>query len=278
MRTFSHPADFAEAALPYWKKHPILCLLQRGLTQGLICDWDSSKKVAVRDAVMHAHSAGTSAWFALQTNPGRPIILAGDAPPDEADMVRLRSLYPNLKGVNGERQLSYDFAEAYGRPFRLQNDLLLYALSREAWSNKGFKFPGQLRLASLEELELAAQWVKEFVLFIREVGDGEDYQERARALIEAKHLYFYCLDGQPVTMAASTRQAGGTAAINYVFTPENWRGRGFATAGVGALCDRLLMKYDNLMLYADANYPASNAVYLKLGFEECGVGVELVFE
>ncbi|MEM7573453.1 MAG: GNAT family N-acetyltransferase [Bacteroidota bacterium] len=277
MRTFNHPAIFAAAALTYWERDPLFSLLQRALTQGLIERVEARIASQVAPPLMLAHAAGSPPWFGLRTDVERPINLVGDAPPNGQTIADIQEQYPNLVGVNGEQQLAYSFAKAYGREFRLQNDLLLYALNRPAWQAQNFSCSGSLRLATMAELDLATDWVRDFIYFIQEVGHSANYRERAREIISAGQLYFYCLDGQPVSMAASTRQAGGTAAINYVFTPEIYRGHGYATAGVGALCEHLLQAYDQLMLYADAHYAASNAVYRKLGFEEGGVGVELVF-
>lgn len=278
MRTFSYPAHFAAAALAYWERDPLFSLLQRGLTQGLIERTETSAASQAAPPLMLAHSAGSPPWFGLRTDAERPINLVGDTLPDKKTMAYIREQYPDLVGVNGEQQLANRFAEAYGQKSRLQNDLLLYALNRPDWQAQKFSYSGSLRLATLTDLDLATDWVRDFIHFIQEVGHSTNYRERAREIITADQLYLYCLDGQPVSMAASTRQAGGTAAINYVFTPEAYRGRGYATAGVGALCELLLEQYQDLMLYADAANPASNAVYRKLGFVEKGVGVELVFE
>jgi hypothetical protein len=53
-----------------------------------------------------------------------------------------------------------------------------------------------------------------------------------------------------------------------VFTPENWRGRGYGSAVTAALCEELVARRSRVILYSDADYSPSNRVYQRLGFRE----------
>jgi predicted GNAT family acetyltransferase len=73
--------------------------------------------------------------------------------------------------------------------------------------------------------------------------------------------------GGPVSMAASTRPTRSQISINAVYTPPEHRNRGYSTALVAGLCDRLLAAgHTRCCLYADAANPVSNHVYRKIGF------------
>ena len=61
------------------------------------------------------------------------------------------------------------------------------------------------------------------------------------------------------------------ARIFLVYTPPQFRGRGYATSCVGSLTERLLDSGKTYCcLYADRGNPASNDVYRKVGYRPAG--------
>ncbi len=77
-------------------------------------------------------------------------------------------------------------------------------------------------------------------------------------------------DGDIAAMAYIPHKTARYARINTVVTDRACRGRGYAKALVGAMCRALLSEGLIPMLYADADYPASNAAYRRIGFEKQG--------
>jgi len=68
-------------------------------------------------------------------------------------------------------------------------------------------------------------------------------------------------------MAALTRPTPNGVAINFVFTPADRRGRGYAKACVGALSPRELARGRTpVCLNADLANPISNRVYIRIGY------------
>ena len=66
--------------------------------------------------------------------------------------------------------------------------------------------------------------------------------------------------------ASVSARTADAAQISGVYTPPEWRGRGFATRGVGELCRRLFEHSRHACLFVnDTNAPAL-AVYRRLGF------------
>ncbi|MGH7740592.1 MAG: GNAT family N-acetyltransferase [Candidatus Eiseniibacteriota bacterium] len=66
--------------------------------------------------------------------------------------------------------------------------------------------------------------------------------------------------------ASVSARTADAAQISGVYTPPEWRGRGFATRGVGELCRRMFEQSRHACLFVnDTNAPAL-AVYRRLGF------------
>jgi GNAT superfamily N-acetyltransferase len=130
--------------------------------------------------------------------------------------------------------------------------------------------PGGLRPATAVDLPLLSEWM---VDFDREaLGDalGEADVERTRAgaarRFAAGELFVWD-DGGPCSMAATARPTRGTIAVNAVYTPPQRRGRGYATACVARLGERLLAEgRQACVLFTDLTNPTSNAIYARIGY------------
>ena len=95
--------------------------------------------------------------------------------------------------------------------------------------------------------------------------------------IQAGCLYLWH-DETPVSMA---RKAGTTrhgAAVSGVYTPPALRNRGYATACVASLSQRLLDEgHQFCALYADLSNPTSNSIYQKMGYRPVRASVAYRF-
>lgn len=68
-------------------------------------------------------------------------------------------------------------------------------------------------------------------------------------------------------MAGSARPTKRAIAVNGVYTPPEWRSRGYATACVAALSELLLRRgFEFCVLYTDLSNPTSNAIYTRIGY------------
>ncbi len=69
-------------------------------------------------------------------------------------------------------------------------------------------------------------------------------------------------------MAAATRQLISGVCINYVYTPKQYRGKGYAAANMYYLSKEMLDKGNRFCtLFVDKKNPVSNRVYKKIGYE-----------
>lgn len=125
---------------------------------------------------------------------------------------------------------------------------------------------GGMRQAGATDLETAARWNAEF---FREAS-GEDNPEAARRDTEFKirnrELYLW-EDGQPRAMAGAIRPTRHWIGVGGVYTPPAARNRGYASALVAALSQRMLDQgYQFVSLFTDLANPTSNKIYQEIGY------------
>lgn len=132
---------------------------------------------------------------------------------------------------------------------------------------------GRLRWARQDEADIAAQWIHAFsedALPKAERVSKANAARKAREMIDAGRLAFWEAGGRPVAQAG----ASGTkdvARISVVYTPEEFRGQGYASAIVANLSKQQLEGGKKMCcLYADARNPVSNSIYRKIGYEFIG--------
>jgi predicted GNAT family acetyltransferase len=126
--------------------------------------------------------------------------------------------------------------------------------------------PGRLRPATSSDLELATQWVAQFTEEAA-TGDSQDPHEVAKQRIARGQLYLWEAL-RPVSMAAWTGATPNGRRMYLVFTPPTERRRGYASACVAALSDKILSAGDNYCcLYADLANPTANSIYSRIGYE-----------
>jgi len=71
-----------------------------------------------------------------------------------------------------------------------------------------------------------------------------------------------------LSMATVERDTAHGIAISWVYTPSHLRKRGYATACVAALTQRMLDSGKHFCcLYTDLANPTSNSIYEKIGYQ-----------
>ncbi len=139
--------------------------------------------------------------------------------------------------------------------------------------------PGGLRLAEMVDHALMATWVAGFS---REAaGEGADpakAERNAEKYIKERNLYIWEHDG-PVSIARESRAMKTGTVISLVYTPREFRNRGYATSCVYHLTKKLLAGgYRFCSLFTDLSNPASNRIYPKIGYVPVGERFEFDFD
>ena len=89
----------------------------------------------------------------------------------------------------------------------------------------------------------------------------------------------WLVDGEPVSLAGTTRAVAGAARVAPVYTPPEHRGRGYGAGGDRRRHPRRARAgVDELLLYTDLANPTSNRLYARLGYRPVEDSVSLLFD
>jgi len=124
--------------------------------------------------------------------------------------------------------------------------------------------PGAMRLATMDDLELLTDWGTGFA---RDAGHAFLLaREQVNRMIERQDLHIW-QDESPASMAVAQGATPNGCRIGYVYTPPELRGRGYASALVARLSQRMLDSGMTLcVLYTDLGNPTPNAIYQRIGY------------
>jgi predicted GNAT family acetyltransferase len=133
--------------------------------------------------------------------------------------------------------------------------------------------PGELRPAADDDLEWLAAWQRRFAeqASLSAAERAADTRAVVAARIARGEMYLWTVEGRSVASAAfiPTTPAGDAGRINAVFTLEEERGKGYASAGVAALSRRLLDRgWRYCLVFADRGNPITTRMYPHLGYRE----------
>lgn len=128
---------------------------------------------------------------------------------------------------------------------------------------------GNHRIALPEEATLITDWMIRFQL---EAHANEINYEKANAQVKElisnnKFHVFENDEHQIVSMAAAARQLKNGVTISYIFTPEEFRGMGYAAANIYYMSKELLEQgCEFCTLFVDKKNPLSGRAYEKVGY------------
>jgi RimJ/RimL family protein N-acetyltransferase len=203
---------------------------------------------------------------AISHNPPYDVLLS--AVPDAAELARaLREAGAAVPGVNGEVETVERFAAAWtdGTGLQATTWMQMRLFELGTLEPPDPPPPGSARPAAVGEFELAMRW---FDAFTEELGLPERMREsRSRQSIADGLLWLWEDGGEPVALALRTPPAEGVARVTCVYTPPEHRGRRYGGAVTAATCaDALARDAERVVLFTDADNPAPNKVYERIGF------------
>lgn len=211
--------------------------------------------------------AGSVVACAFRTPPRQAVI--SQAAPDAIECLveDLRAIYPDLPDVLGPEPGIALFAELWSRrtgvPSVQGRGERLFEIRRPP---QLARWPaGRLRIAEQRDLPTAAAWCAGF---IAEALPGERTNPEAHAAsrITGRSLFLWD-DGGPVSMAGWAGKTPRGVRVNFVYTPPEYRARGYATACVAQVTQQLLEQGRAFCcLYADLLNQTANSIYQKIGY------------
>ena len=173
-------------------------------------------------------------------------------------------------GVLGPKHESLTFARIWqdrtGQAYRLHTAERIYRLERVIPPRPA---PGHLRLATAADRALMIDW---FHAFSVEALQEDDREGNARGvdlrLASTAIANFFWEDERPVSFTGAFRGTPRGARIGPVYTPPEWRGRGYASACVAAVSQLMLDEgHRSCYLFTDLANPTSNRIYQAIGYQ-----------
>jgi len=203
---------------------------------------------------------------------GNPVDIAGVL---VESIVKLSRVIP---GTTGDLKLADEFARQWCSQLGVHiEDVMVERIYKMERLNEIMLAPGSMRLASVEEKELLAKWHHLFYQDVYAASSRNVPENDITPAIESKSVYLW-EDGAPVSMAIKTRPTENGISIGGVYTPPQFRQRGYATSCVAILCKELLHSgYKFCSLYTNLANPISNSIYQNIGFKEVCDSAEYSF-
>lgn len=218
-------------------------------------------------------------FAALRTPPWDMLATAVDQLTADELIRRWLADDPELPGVGGPpgaaRAVAAEWAKETGGTMRCSARELAYVLERVTEPPR--PAPGTLRLARADERALVTDWMRAFA---RESAAFPE--ERAHNLVEGRTielgLWVWDQSG-PVSMLATTPPIARAVRIGPVYTPPEYRRRGYAgTAVAAASRNALAGGAQRCVLFTDATNPTANKIYAEVGYRHFGEHEEYEFK
>jgi predicted GNAT family acetyltransferase len=176
----------------------------------------------------------------------------------------------DLPGVTGSVPEVDRFAAAWsertGRVPRVEVRMGLYRLERVRPATA----PGAPRPAGPGDVELLVRWWRAFLDETHDLAANDDLAATVRLRLESDGwgIVLWEDGGEPVSFVAFGNPTPHGARIGPVYTPPEYRGRGYAGAAT-AHASQLLLDAGRrfCFLYADRANPTASGIYRRIGYE-----------
>lgn len=171
------------------------------------------------------------------------------------------------KGIVGPLAGVELFTKFFHKNINQQARLRLYGLSafKQILTVQGKFIP-----ATEAYRQQLVEWSVQFYNEIRSLPQKKEdaVQKIVNTLIETASLFCWVKDEKIVSMAAIVRRTDHIAIIGMVYTPQEERGNGYALNCVKKLSEYIFRQgYTSCGLFTDKDYPISNKIYQKIGYE-----------
>ncbi len=266
-----HVSDHSSVASWRDRVSPLLygAEAENNLLLGLVEQAVSGADQATADwRLFSAEDGTTPVGAALRTPPHNVIVSRMPTAALNALVDRLAAAGEALPGVVGPDELPGTFArlwaERTGVLARRRMRQRIHECAQVMWKGRA---KGELRAATEADVPQLARWWVAFNIDVKTGHTVDDPATVVRRLVERQGPFVWQHRGEVVSCAALTRATRNGIAINFVYTPPELRGRGYATSCVAELTERALRDGRRFCcLYTDLDNPTSNAIYARIGY------------
>lgn len=278
---FTSAQDFSVRAEAFLMAYEAQNNLMLGLATSLALNpslYGSQPYFAVVD------NAGQVCAAALMTPPHR-VTLSFNAPREALELIArdVHNFRPDTPGVTGPVPVSLQFAEIWqvltGQAFHKRMAERIYRLEH-------VKAPtgvsGQMRRINENDRALLRQWVQAFQMEIWNESDPATLERSVNNMLSLPPDYrgtFLWEDPGPVSLTGYGGPTPSSMRIGPVYTPREFRGKGYASACVAAASRYLLDSGRKFCtLFTDLSNPTSNKIYMNIGYVPVCEADEYKFE
>jgi predicted GNAT family acetyltransferase len=184
----------------------------------------------------------------------------------------VQTVFGELRGVLGTKALSKSFADIWeglsGQKYHLNFQQRIYRLEQV---NPVSGVTGEYRKPTEDNRELLVQWIMDFSAEAVENITREEAERNIHLRLTSdpslRGVRLWYDGGVPVSFAGYSGPTPNGIRIGPVYTPPEYRGRGYASACVAALSQELLDQGRKFVfLFTDLSNPTSNHIYQDIGY------------
>ncbi|WP_085506344.1 GNAT family N-acetyltransferase [Thalassobacillus devorans] len=270
VKEYKDPKEYLHKVEPLLMKQEAMNNLPLGIAERL-------KKQPAEADLITIENGGEVVYTLLHTMRNQWVLPACDTDQSVIEMAACY-LYDNgypVDGIVGKAEGAAVFKDACSKKSKRTSYIhmkqLVYRLDQlEQIHVNG----GKLKVAEESDKALIAEWLR---FFGREAGERsimEDAETLAEHMVKSGSMHLWIVNGTPVSMVNQSRSTKHGATVNAVYTPDEYKRKGYATQAVWALTEKLLEQgYRFCSLYTDAENPTSNSIYKKIGYYPIGESV-----
>jgi len=223
--------------------------------------------------------------IALMTPPHGITLYARD---NKIDETAIKCLVDNITdipvpGVVAKKDIAECFAQIYSASNKMTCETAMEQRIYELTAvNLDIADIGTIRLAEERDMYFLPYWLEGMYaafdglenITMNIPQDVEPYLNR----FARQKLFILEVDGQPVSMAATSRELQTVCGVAVVYTPPYFRGKGYASSCVAKVSQFILDRgFTKCVLYTDLANPTSNSIYQKIGYQPVCDSVMLKF-
>lgn len=185
-----------------------------------------------------------------------------------ADYIAEKQILP--EGITGKREVCEPFIEQFRKSVKCTFDERMAMDIMEIRQLNEIKpAEGMTRLALPNEVKFITEWFIQFQIeaLAKEI-DYESALVKINRLVDNNKLYVFENNQETiVSMATATRRLANGVAISYVYTPEEYRGLGYAPTNIYNISKKYLDEGSEFCtLFVDKKNLLSQRAYEKVGY------------
>jgi predicted GNAT family acetyltransferase len=244
---------------------------EHNLTLGICSELKHDSQYSVNPYMVSIEDDGKVIGTAVCTPPHKLILSHMDsAEPLEALVRDVCQFLPDLSGVIAPVNLAVNFAEQWtfmtGHTHRLEIAERIYQLDTVLPISPA---SGQMRRITEADRALLCDWLVAFEIEVLpgHVGTNPDLVIERALKTESRGMFLW-EDLEPVTLVGYAGPTLHGIRIGPVYTPPEFRRKGYASTCVAAVSQQLLKSgREFCFLYTDLTNPTSNRIYQHIGYK-----------